>query len=202
MGVLMGRLHNTGANFVPPSDFVRPIWGADSFRREVAKLEPYYTRFLSEEAWQAYQAAVGKILSELAIMHLNDDNYGLIHADLHTGNMVFHDDFPYPIDFGRCGYGYYLYDMAGTILGLYPKQRGVFIQGYESVRKLQIGYVRNLESFFVMSMIENYCHHASDPRETASLIDEQPYAQAIIRNYLNDTPFLFDVIEPIQIDRT
>ncbi|OAB34025.1 phosphotransferase enzyme family protein [Paenibacillus glacialis] len=200
MGAMMGKLHEVAACFVPPSDFVRPIWGAASFRRAMAKLERYYARFLSSETWKVYQAAAEKILSELATMHPNAHNYGLIHADLHTGNIVFKDDQHNPIDFGRCGSGYFLYDMAGTLLELYPKHRWMFIKGYESVRKLETDYVRYLECFFVMFMIENYCHHASDPRETSSLIDEQQYALAYIREYLNDTPFLFDVIEPVEID--
>lgn len=200
IGVLMGRLHEAAASFDPPSDFVRPIWGADSFRRDMAKLERYYTCFLSDEAWKSYLAAAEKILSELAVMHRNEHNYGLIHADLHTGNIVFNDHHPYPIDFGRCGWGYYLYDMAGAILERYPKHRWMFIQGYESVRKLEPDYVRYLELFSIMFMIENYCHHASDPRETANLIDEQQYAQAYIREYLNNKPFLFDVVQPVKID--
>lgn len=200
MGMLMGKLHEAAASFVPPPDFVRPVWGADSFKREMTKLERYYACFLSEEAWKSYQAAAEKVVSELTAMHRNDHNYGLIHADLHTGNIVFKDDQPYPIDFGRCGYGYYLYDIAGTLLELWPKHRWMFIQGYESVRKLEADYVRYLECFFVMFMIENYCHHASDPRETASLIEEQQYAQAYIREYLNDNPFLFEVIEPVKMD--
>ncbi|GIP36057.1 phosphotransferase enzyme family protein [Paenibacillus sp. J2TS4] len=198
MGVMMGRLHEAAANFVPPSDFVRPQWGVDSFRRDMVKLERFYPRFLSDEAWRSYQAAAEKIVTELAAMHRNDHNYGLIHADLHSGNIVFNEERPYPIDFGRCGYGYYLYDMAGALLELYPKQRRTFIQGYESVRKLEPDYVQHLQCFFVMFMIENYCHHASDPRESSSLMDEQPYALAYIREYLNDAPFLFHVIEPVK----
>ena len=126
-------------------------------------------------------------------------HYGLIHADLHSGNIVFKHDRPFPIDFGRCGYGYFLYDMAGAMLELHPKLRRKFIQGYESVRGLESGYVRDLECFFVMFMIENYCHHAPDPRETSGLLHEQPFAQAYIRAYLNETSFLFDVIEPVTV---
>jgi len=69
-------------------------------------------------------------------------------------------------DFGRCGYGYFLYDMAGAILGLFPNRRMLFIQGYESEKKLEADDVRYLESFFIMSVIENYTHHASNPEET------------------------------------
>lgn len=196
----MGRLHEVAAGFVPPPDFVRPQWGADSFRREMARLERYYSCFLSDEAWKSYQAAFEKIVTELAEMHRNDHNYGLIHADLHSGNIVFNEGRPHPIDFGRCGYGYYLYDMAGALLELHPRQRRTFIQGYESIRKLETDYVRHLQCFFIMFMIENYCHHAPDPRETSNLLDEQPYAQAYIRDYLKDVPFLFCVIEPVKID--
>lgn len=200
MGVLMGRLHAAANDFNSPSDFVRPTWGVESFKREMAKLERYYELFLSKEGWKLYQDAAEKVVSQLTTMHPSEHNYGLIHADLHTGNMVFKDNQPYPIDFGRCGYGYYLYDMAGTILELWPKHRWMLIQGYESIRKLETDYFRDLECFFVMFMIENYCHHASDPRETASLIDEQKYAQAYIREYLNGNPFLFEVIEPVNMD--
>ncbi|QUG41653.1 phosphotransferase [Psychrobacillus sp. INOP01] len=200
MGVLMGRLHEVATSFAPPTGFVRPIWGAESFKREMTKLERHYACFLSGKGWRTYQAAAEKVLSTLAVIPWNNDNYGLIHADLHTGNIVFKDDQPYPIDFGRCGYGYYLYDIAGTLLELTPKHRRMFIQGYESVRKLEGNYVRDIECFFIMFMIENYCHHASDPRETTGLIDEQKYAQAYIRNYLNNTSFLFEMIQPVKID--
>ncbi|MNJ55039.1 serine/threonine protein kinase [compost metagenome] len=200
MGVLIGRLHAAANDFNSPSDFVRPTWGVESFKRDMAKLERYYEHFLSKEGWKLYQDAAEKVVSQLTTMHPSEHNYGLIHADLHTGNMVFRDNQPYPIDFGRCGYGYYLYDMAGTILELWPKHRWMLIQGYESIRKLETDYIRDLECFFVMFMIENYCHHASDPRETASLIDEQKYAQAYIREYLNGNPFLFEVIEPVNMD--
>lgn len=49
MGILMGKLHEAAASFVPPPDFVRPIWGADSFNRDMAKLERYYTRFYQKK---------------------------------------------------------------------------------------------------------------------------------------------------------
>ncbi|NGZ76685.1 hypothetical protein GYN08_15275 [Saccharibacillus sp. VR-M41] len=33
-----------------------------------------------------------------------EENHGLIHGDLHTGNFVFRGYDPFPIDFGRCGF--------------------------------------------------------------------------------------------------
>ncbi|MGF9696159.1 phosphotransferase enzyme family protein [Paenibacillus sp. MABNR03] len=202
MGDMMGRLHQAAAKFISPPGFVRPVWGADSFRGEMAKLEQYYTRFLSHQAWTEYQHAAEKIFATLADMDVNKQNYGMIHADLHIGNIVFKGDQPFPIDFGRCGYGFFLYDLAGALVGLYPRDRMVFIQSYEKVRRPGTDVIRDLECFFIMIMIENYCHHASDPEETSRLIDEQPYAQACIREFLKGNPFLFNPIEPVEIDRS
>ncbi|MFM9276898.1 phosphotransferase enzyme family protein [Paenibacillus jiagnxiensis] len=199
-GAMMARLHEASASFVPEHDFKRPAWGADSFKNDMAKLELYYERFLSEKAWKSYQTAADKISNQLVAMKSNGHNYGLIHADLHMGNLVFKDDEPFPIDFGRCGYGYHLYDIAGAIIGLPPHKRKIFLQGYESVRELEPDYSESLSCFFVMFMIENYCTHAPDPRETSGLIKEQPYAQAIIRDFLNGAPFLFNSIEPMEIE--
>ena len=199
-GAMMARLHEAAATFTPPYNFKRPTWGIESFRKEMTRLELYYERFLSKEAWKSYQEAAEKIEIQLTSMKRNERHYGIIHADLHLGNIIFKDDQPFPIDFGRCGYGYHLYDIAGTLVGLHPYQRRLFIQGYESVRELEVDYEQNLSGFFVMFMIENFCHHAPNPRETSSLIEEQPYAQAIIRDYLNGSPFLFNPIELIEID--
>jgi Ser/Thr protein kinase RdoA (MazF antagonist) len=199
MGMLMGKLHEAAVKFEPSADFTRPMWGAGSFRSELAKLEQHYSVFLSEEAWESYQAAADKICSQLLGMPCNDRNYGLIHGDLHSGNMVFVEEDPYPIDFGRCGYGYYLYDMASALLELWPKHRGMLIRGYESERKLEADYTRDLECFFIMIMIGNYAHHASNPLETTTLIKEQPYAQAYIREYLSGRSFLFEVVDPVKM---
>lgn len=199
MGVMAGKLHDAAAQFNPPNHFVRPTWGIASFRKELARLEHYYSRFLSDEAWEAYQAAADKIIDAIACILESEDNYGLIHGDLHIGNIVFDDNNPFPIDFGMCGYGFYLYDIASTILGLYPKQREMFMQGYQSVRTLEPGYHQLFECFFVMVMIGNYAHHAADPRETDGLVAEQPYAQAIIRDFLRGEPFVFQSIEPMEV---
>lgn len=118
---------------------------------------------------------------------------------MHPENIVFNGDEPRPIDFGRCGYGNYLYDMAGALLGLGVKQREQFFAGYESVKKLPSGYIQQVECFFIMFMIENYCHHAANPEETENMIFEQMFAQAYLQAFLQDSSFLFRRVDPVQV---
>jgi hypothetical protein len=55
--------------------------------------------------------------------------------------------------------------------------------------------IPKLECFFIMAIIEAYSFHAENPLETEGLIEEQPYAQAILRAYVNGEPFLFEPLE-------
>ncbi|NQX48700.1 phosphotransferase [Paenibacillus tritici] len=197
-GAMLAGMHEAGEQFVPSADFTRPAWGADSFRAEWTKLEKHHAAMVSEEQWKLYQAAADKILNELEAMQPQAGNYGLIHGDLHSGNVVFAEGKPRAIDFGRCGYGFYLYDLAAALLELSTKQRSRLIEGYRSVRTLEMesDYERKLECFFVMIMIGNYSHHIVHPAEIPGLREEQPYALAYLREYLAGSRFLFKRIEP------
>lgn len=200
VGVLIARLHEAALGFESSSDLRRPVWGMNSYREALAKLKRYAGTFLSEVSWSLYQLAAEKVISQLDHMKADDYNYGLIHADLHLGNVVFEGEVPHPIDFGRCGYGFFLYDLAAVMLSLVPYQRFKVLQGYESIRSLGSDYFQSLECFFIMIMMENYSHHASNPRETESIKGEQIYALAYIHEYLHGRPFLLNVVEPIEID--
>ncbi|QYR20216.1 phosphotransferase [Paenibacillus sp. sptzw28] len=195
MGAMMASLHEASVDFSPSAGFVRPSWGSSSFQRDWAHLGLNHRHFISDEAFGLYTMAATKVADRLSTLISHKRNYGMIHADLHNGNVVFRDGEPYPIDFGRCGFGYHLYDIAQSIMGLHPAQRVHFIEGYERVRPLDDEAMPKLECFFIMAIIEAYSFHAENPLETEGLIEEQPYAQAILRAYVNGAPFLFQPLE-------
>ncbi|MFC4099094.1 phosphotransferase enzyme family protein [Paenibacillus xanthanilyticus] len=195
MGALMAKLHEASADFQPSAHFSRPAWGLDSFRRDWAHLKRHHRPFISEEAMALYVKAADQVEAALAALSGQTQNYGMIHADLHIGNVVFRENEPYPIDFGRCGYGYHLYDMAQAIMGMPPAHRASFLAGYEEARPLEDAAISKLESFLIMAIIESYSFHAENPLETAGLIEEQPYAEALLNAYVNGAPFLFESVE-------
>ncbi|MFF2885915.1 phosphotransferase enzyme family protein [Paenibacillus sp. NPDC057967] len=196
-GVLLAKLHQASQQFEIPASFTRPVWGEHSFRESMEHLEQHYDKFLTEAEFSLYQSAAEMICSRMAGLRAEHEHFGMIHGDLHQGNIVFHQGEPRPIDFGRCGFGYHLYDIAQTILGLHPTQRALVIKGYESIRELGEDWQSKLATFAVMVMIENYSHHAPDPRETEGLKVEQPYAQEILKRYRNGEPFLFQSFQGI-----
>lgn len=195
MGELMAKLHQSSTDFNPSTDFSRPSWGISTFHRDWTHLILHLHHFISSEAFDLYSMAAAKVTNLLGTLTRHKHNFGMIHADLHNGNIVFHGGEPYPIDFGRCGFGYHLYDMAQSILGLFPPQRAQFIKGYERIKPLNDEYIPKLETFLVMALIEAYSFHAENSLETDGLIEEQPYAEAILKAYLNGIPFLFEPLE-------
>lgn len=195
MGELMANLHEASADFSPSTDYSRPSWGIHTFQRDWTHLKLHHEHFISNQAFELYSMASEKIMHLLSTLSSDTRNFGMIHADLHNGNIVFHEGVAYPIDFGRCGFGYHLYDIAQSILGLFPPQRDLFIKGYQRIRQLEDEYIPKLETFFVMALIEAYSFHAENSAETDGLIEEQPYAEAILKAYLNGESFLFEPLE-------
>jgi len=71
--------------------------------------------------------------------------WGLIHADLHYENFLFHEGRPLAIDFDDCGWGAYLYDLAVPLSELegrsnYEALRDALLDGYARQRPLPHGY--------------------------------------------------------------
>jgi len=197
IGKLLRRLHQAGEQFVPPASFIRPHWGRQSFDEAMTRLSRYYSSFLTELEWRLYGQAAAKIQTELVGMKKDGHSYGLIHADLHIGNIVFDEDDPRPIDFGRCGFGYFLYDMAAILLALGPEQRRDLLRAYDETREVREDEVKQLECFFIMTMMENYSHHAPNPLGWEGMRAEQPYALAYIQAFLKGESFLFLKLDPV-----
>ncbi|MCJ8013909.1 phosphotransferase [Paenibacillus sp. KQZ6P-2] len=196
MGILLAQIHQAARAFQPPADFNRPTWATELFEQEVDRLRKHYHSFLIADEFGLYEQAASKVTAHMSEMRRDGESFGMIHADFHNGNLVFKDGEPYPIDFGRCGLGYYKYDLAQAFVGLYPGQRQVFLEGYESLlpHPSHTDNIRELETFFIKSLIENQSFHAPHPWEAAELRESKPYSLALIRHYLDGKPFLFNAI--------
>ena len=87
------------------------------------------------------------------------DVYGLIHADLHQGNYLFHGDEVRVIDFDDCGWGHFAYDLAVTVSELehLPRQatlREALIAGYRSVRPLSAEQEAAVDDFVALRQLQ------------------------------------------------
>lgn len=152
VGWLMATLHLHGQGFRPPSRFRCPRWdyeglfGGSSPWRPVhpGRIEPA-TRRLFRDVMRMTRDAMERLGTAV-------DTFGLIHGDLMQANYIFHRGQARAIDFGDAGHGYFLYDMAVTLLMLRPfdrdgRQAAAFLRGYGEVKSLPPEYASLLDTF-------------------------------------------------------
>ena len=87
-----------------------------------------------QEALNALQP-VNELVEAVQRFDVSGDEYGIVHGDLHPGNLHFQGDRVTLFDFDHCAYGWRACDLA-PVLSLPDEQREAFFQGYESLRPL------------------------------------------------------------------
>lgn len=189
IGKLMAQLHQHSSLWELPLGFVRPKYDWEELQSSLMRL---HLVTISDADFAVLETTVKQIALVMTALGKTRSSWGVIHADLNENNYIFHEDEVRAIDFSRCGFGYYLYDIASTMLHLLPENRRAFVSGYQSVRLLPDDYENILEAFFLAAMIHNFAFHASNPNEHDNLLSSIPYVtETLCRRYLQSEPFLF-----------
>lgn len=195
LGLLIAQLHHHSSQWKLPENFVRPIFDENHLHKALSALYPAVSHgLMSAEHYGMFTAVAQKIESRIKTLGRTQDMWGLIHADLHGGNYLFHNEQIRPIDFARCGFGYYLYDIAESIQYLSPQVRPSFFQGYQTIRNLPENYLQITEEFFIMAVIDVFSFHVNNPKEYEWLSkDIQNVVDNHVHKYLEGESFLLDV---------
>jgi len=110
-GALMARLHAVAdlhRNIGPRPRFDPTGW----FKPAFPTGEPDIDQAIDAELRPLLQAAGERAAELFDTLGSGVGRTGLIHADLHFNNVVFHQGTAAPIDFDDCGIGPYVYDLA------------------------------------------------------------------------------------------
>ena len=138
-----------------------------------------------------FRACTVRIRETTRTLGTGRDDWGLIHGDLHPGNLLFHRGEARPIDFSRCGYGHFVYDIAECCRFVGSERRRAFAEGYRRFRPLPDAYPELLEAFFIRGWIENFAFHAPNPKEQAWLAEAvPPFVERLENAYLRGEALL------------
>jgi len=142
VGVFMATLHVQAQQFKPPESFTRKRWDLHGLLGEVVGTDLHKSLSrLSLEGRRVAERMMPLVGETLERLHEERDLFGMIHADLHRGNILFHQGLVGAIDFEVSGWGYFPYDIGVTfsVLRDYPNLpdlRAGFFRGYRQVRPL------------------------------------------------------------------
>ncbi|MEH2433173.1 MAG: phosphotransferase [Nostoc sp.] len=124
VGELMAQLHQHTSFWQLPSGFTRPKYDWEQLHASLMKLRSLIDDgTISVTNFAVLESVVQRISNVMTALEKTPTNWGLIYADLNEKNYIFYTGKAQPIDFSCCGFGYYLYDIAHTLLHLFPENR-------------------------------------------------------------------------------
>ncbi len=153
VGALTARLHAHAASFPLPPAFTRPCLDVEVMvSRWQSQADDSLLATVSLEDRALFYTAADRIRAAINGLGLSADRFGLIHADLHHGNYLFHDGEARVIDFDDCGFEHHVYDLATTLWALQthrrlPALQDALLEGYSAVRPLPPGWDTHLQAF-------------------------------------------------------
>ncbi|MBD6614394.1 phosphotransferase [Komarekiella sp. 'clone 1'] len=194
LGLLLARLHQHSSQWQLPQNFVRPAYDQNRLQAAFEALYPAVLQeLISAEDYKTLEVAACQVQGMIETLGQEQNVWGLIHADLHEGNYLLHNEEFRPIDFALCGFGYYLYDMASSLQYLLPTVRPSFFEGYQTIRKLPEHYLQITEGFFLMALIDVLSFHVNNPQEHQGISESVPYiVKEHVPMYLEGESFLFE----------
>lgn len=152
LGRAMARLHDICDQWTPPYGFTRCAWDAEGLLGD----NPLWGRFWDNPALRSEDRTLSLAFRDYARSELvrlkHDLDYGLIHADFVSANVIVEGDTLAMIDFDDGGFGYRLFDLATALLKLhdapdYTALREALLEGYRSARLLDD---RHLDLFLAL----------------------------------------------------
>jgi Ser/Thr protein kinase RdoA (MazF antagonist) len=159
VGSLTARMHNHSERLRVPAWFDRPrVDRTDAGTEdEVVRL---FTDYLSRQAADVMRSVFQRMREAEQALGNGSDAYGLIHADVHQKNYISHRKEVRLIDFGDCGWGHYLYDLAVTVSELEdgPQRtelRQALLAGYRRERNLSPAQEALIDAFVMLREVQN-----------------------------------------------
>jgi Ser/Thr protein kinase RdoA (MazF antagonist) len=155
LGNAMARLHDQADAWTPPPDFVRIRWDHGTFFADGM----VYGDTPARDCWKLLPAEVHSrfesVAARMADVMPDVGGVGLIHADLHLGNVLFHRGGVRLIDFDDCGTGARLYELAVALWELRDRPdhdvfREALLSGYRAERDID---ATHLDDFIALRQV-------------------------------------------------
>ncbi len=161
IGELAGRIRTQSAGWEAPDWFVRRRWDADG----LVGPDPVWGRFWEADGLDAGQRSLfirarEQLHQELDALSVEPDRFGMIHADLHLGNVMAsaptgNSKTLTVIDFDDAGFGWYAHELAVALHATldtpdYEEAKSAMVAGYRRAHRLDDDEVRLIDTFLTV----------------------------------------------------
>jgi Ser/Thr protein kinase RdoA (MazF antagonist) len=142
LGQLLATMHQQASGWQPPAGFSRHALDADGLMGSKPFWGPFWTAAaLSSDQRHRFAELRRRLHGILASLPMTQDQYSLIHADLHPGNVVQNGDRLHVIDFDDAAFGWHIYDFAVALKDYredpaFETYQAALIEGYRQLRHI------------------------------------------------------------------
>jgi Ser/Thr protein kinase RdoA (MazF antagonist) len=169
VGELLGRLQNHASGWELPPGFTRqrvdhPLTASRRGEPFADETIAYVEDLVADNLSKDEAAIVGEVLRQARDvereMGEGPEAFGLMHADLHYGNLLYEGDAVKAIDFDDCGFGNLLYDMSPMLNEIderpnYAALRAAMLEGYRRVRPLSAEHEAHIDTFIALRRVQD-----------------------------------------------
>jgi Ser/Thr protein kinase RdoA (MazF antagonist) len=159
LGELSARMHAHARTWVRPADFRRKRWDLAAMVGPHAFWGSWRAAIdLSAAGAAVIEQALAQVEARLAVFGTAPDRFGLVHADLHLGNLLAHEQQLRIIDFDDCGFSWYLYDFATAVSFIehqpnVPELAAAWLGGYRRSASLSAQELAEIPTFVILRRI-------------------------------------------------
>jgi Ser/Thr protein kinase RdoA (MazF antagonist) len=197
IGTLLATIHNHSERWSTADNEQLGRCGATEVQEAFTTVCGTVEFGLIDEAQRAIVESTGERCAAVIEQAGETPNvWGVVHGDLHQGNVFFVDGKPAPIDFNMFR-AHYLYDLG---VSLYHASfddlsiRQALVEGYASLRPLSATAIASLEAYTIMAATLNLAFQAMLPNHRLSPINRRNmihFAERFCRKFVYGEPFLF-----------
>ncbi|RJE88381.1 hypothetical protein D3P07_10260 [Paenibacillus sp. 1011MAR3C5] len=193
IGRMMGKLHKQASGWRPPASFTRPSFDGSRIKQALGKIQLWSGEGrISQANTELLEEAGKRVLAMMDTLDRTLNYWGIIHADLIPSNLLFGGGECRPIDFGACGFGYYLFDLGWSFSYIHPVLRAGLLEAYANHFPLPGRHLERLEGFMVAAQLETMNFWLGLPDASEWLPDHiDKLAHREFRHYVDGEHFLF-----------
>lgn len=164
IGTIIAKLHLHASQWEMPPGFTRPKRDIPYFENVLKGIQPAVEdgRITSAD-FKEYETSIGLLTDIMSSLPENREVFGIMHADAHKGNMLYHIGEIRLIDFSFCAIGNYMFDLGVCFSDMEPDLQHAFLESYQEVRSLPNGYQRLVEGFFIGSIVGTFSFWVPNP---------------------------------------
>ena len=186
--LLTAFLHSQATIWTIPKGFARPNYGVEHFQSLFESLHGGVEKnLISNEDWGTLRRVSERLLQTIESSCALTNLWGIIHADLHSGNLLVRGEDVLVIDFSLCGYGSFLFDLSiALVAGVPAEYRRAYLETYRRNRPFSDDLLPMLEAYCLAGVLSYCAYQVGNPEQWEWLTNRIPrLAQGECRKYLN-----------------